>query len=172
MVIDCFIALGDNELTEQERITSALIIFYDIVHNIEDLDKLPDIDEAVNQMYLFFNCGKEDVDDTHHPKLIDWEKDELLICSAINHTARTEIRALPYLHWWSFMGYYMAINESFLSTIVGIRSKIVKGKKLEKHEREFKRENPNYFNWDARSVEEKEADTFIRDLWNKNSNKS
>lgn len=170
MVIDCFIALEDEDLTEQERVTSALIIFYEDINSIEDLDKLPDTKIAVEQMYRFFNCGKDEEDTgVHHPKLMDWEKDELLIISAINNTARQEVRALEYLHWWTFMGYYMAINESFLSTIVGIRSKIIKGKKLEKHEREFKRENPQYFNWDHRSAEDKEADALIRNLWNNGS---
>ena len=61
----------------------------------------------------------------------------------------------------------MAIGESTLSTVVSIRNKICKHKKLEKWEREFRRENPDYFNWKSQSVEEREADRIIRELWNK-----
>lgn len=65
------------------------------------------------------------------------------------------------------MGYYLAIGECPLSTIVNIRDKIVRGKKLEKWEQDFKLNNPEYFNWNFKSVEEEELDNYIRELWNK-----
>ena len=64
------------------------------------------------------------------------------------------------------MSYYTAIGECPLSNIVGIRSKLVKGKPLEKHEREFKRDNPQYFIWDKDSIEQKEAEDWVRQVWN------
>ena len=64
------------------------------------------------------------------------------------------------------MGYYLAIGECPLSTVVSIRDKLVRGKKLEKWEREFQLNNPDYFKWDFKSVEEKEAESLIRELWN------
>ena len=89
-----------------------------------------------------------------------------MICSAINNVANKEIRFEPYIHWWTFMGYYMAIGECPLSTIVGIRSKIMHGKKLEKYEKEMMTNNPEYFSDDYRSLEDIEADMEIRKLWN------
>ena len=67
------------------------------------------------------------------------------------------------------MGYYLAIGESPLATIVGIRSKVMEGKKLEKYEQKFKTDNPQYFIWDSKSIEDKEAEEAIMSLWNSNS---
>lgn len=168
MVLDCFKALEDDTLSEQERLMASVIIFYADINCVEDIKKLPSYDTAITEMFNFFNCGQ-----TESPgmkvnyKLIDWEQDSQLVCSAINKVANKEIRAEPYIHWWTFMGYYLAIGESSLATVLGIRSKIKKGKKLEKYEQEFRKNNPQYFNWDSRTIEEKEADAYIRELWNK-----
>ena len=118
-------------------------------------------------MYNFFNCNGLDVGNRVPYKLIDWEQDEQMIVSAVNRVATTEIRALPYLHWFTFMGYYQAVGKSTLSTVVEIRSKLKKGKKLEKYEKEFKNENPQYFIWNDKSVEDKEAEEYIMSIWNK-----
>ena len=167
MVLDCFNALQDADLTKQERLFVSLIIFYKDIDSIEDFVKFPNIETAVSEMYNFFNCGQvQGIGKNTNYKIIDWEQDSQLICSAINKVANKEVRAESYIHWWTFMGYYSAIGESLFSTIVRIRDKIIKGKKLEKYEREFKRSNPEYFTWNARSVEDKEADALIRELWN------
>ena len=171
MILDCFVCLQDIELSEQERIMVALCIFYEDVQGIETLQQVFDTEEklatAVEEMYNFFNCGQATVGATRNHKLIDWEKDSQVIVSAINNVAKKEVRAESYIHWWTFMGYYLAIGECPLSTIVSIRDKIVRGKKLEKWEQEFKVNNPEYFNWNFKSVEEEEFDKYIRELWNK-----
>ena len=51
MVLDCFLALEDNELTKEERICAALIIFYDGMETTDDLEKF-DIQEAYNLMEM------------------------------------------------------------------------------------------------------------------------
>lgn len=167
MVLNCFSTLNDIELTKEERVYCALIIFYEQFESLEDLMTYPYLNEAVKKMYWFFNCGDESgVGANKHRKLIDWQGDQQLIASAINKVANTEVRALPYMHWWTFMGYYLAIGESPLATIVGIRSKIVEGKKLEKHEQKFKNDNPQYFTWDSKSIEQKEIEEELDSLWN------
>lgn len=168
MVLDCFAAIQDEELTKTEQAVSALMIFYDGIDTLEDLDKLGDLEEAVRQMALFFNCGKEEDQGAKcNYKLIDWDQDEMLVVSAINKVAGKEIRLESYVHWWTFMAYFMAVGESSLSTVVNIRNKIVKGKKLEDYEKEFRRNNPHYFSWDMRSAETKELEKEIMGLWNK-----
>jgi hypothetical protein len=53
-----------------------------------------------------------------------------------------ECRSVEYLHWWTFMGAYMEIGgDCAFSQIVSLRSKLAKGKKLEKYEREWLRQN-------------------------------
>ena len=168
-ILDCFSALGDADLDMQERLIASLLIFYDDLSDIDDLILFGEnLEDAVKEMYIFFNCGNrtESVGTKTNYKLIDWEQDEQLICSAVNKVAGKEIRFEPYIHWWTFMGYYTAVGESPISTIISIRDKIIRGKKLEKHEREFRRDNPQYFVWNAKSVEKAEADKLVRNLWN------
>lgn len=168
MVLDCFKALNDQELSLEERIYASLIIFYEDMEDIEDLERFEDLEEAVRQMYIFFNCGVDlSEDERRNPRLIDWEKDEQIICSAVNNVAGSEVRALPYLHWWTFMGYYLAIGESPLATIVSIRSKIANHEKLEKYERKFQHDNPQYFKMDFRTEEDKRYDEMVKQIWNK-----
>lgn len=167
MVLDCFMALQDTELTLTERIFASLVIFYADINSLDDIDNITDLNEAVNKMYEFFNCGQpQGVGRSLPYKLIDWKQDEQLVCSAINKVANTEIRFEKYLHWWTFMGYYTAIGESSLSTVLTIRNKIVKGKKLEKFEKEFKFNNPEYFAWNSKLSDDLEDDKLIKEMWN------
>ena len=172
MVIDCFDALQDIELDTEYRIYAALFIFYEDFETIEEIVNVHDIKQLIEKMFWFFNCGEPEVK-TNKPdyKLIDWEKDSHLISSAINGVIQKEIRLEPYVHWWTFMGYYNAIGECPLSTIVSIRKKIAEQKNLEKHEREFKRDNPQYFTMDYRSTSQKELDNSIYELWNSGDKK-
>lgn len=167
MVLDCFAVLQDADLTTKERLFACLIIFYQDLNSIEDVLSQDNLNELLAEMYTFFNCGAEDsLGSRANYKLIDWEQDSQLICSAINKVANTEIRSVPYVHWWTFMGYYTAIGQSPLITVIEIRDKILKGKKLEKYELEFRRNNPKYFTWNSKTVDENEADKLLRELWN------
>ena len=83
----------------------------------------------------------EQDDGTPRPKQIDWDQDWNMIVSEVNKVANTEVRATDYLHWWTFIGYFNAIGEGQLSFVVSIRDKLRKGKKLEKYEKEFYRQN-------------------------------
>lgn len=169
VVLDCFSALNDTELSEQERMIACLIIFYEDLNSVEDIEKLSDIEQAIKEMYRFFNCGEEDsIGAKFNYRLIDWDKDSQMISAAINKVANTEIRLAPYIHWWTFMGYYTAVGDSLLSQVVSIRHKIVTNKKLEKYEQDFKRDNPQYFVWNHKSLEEQEADDWVRQMWNSN----
>ncbi len=168
MVLDCFSALEDKEMDKKERIATALIIFYDGMETPYDLEQF-DIQQAYEEMVKFFNCGQlESIGVQTNYKSIDWELDQQIICSAVNKVAGKEIRELPYLHWWTFMGYYLAVGNSTLATVVSIRGKIAKGKKLEKWEKEFKRDNAKYFSFNVKqtALAEAEAEELFRQLWN------
>ena len=167
VVLDCFSALSDLEMDdESERVLTALYIFYD-VDAIEDILACDDVAKLVSEMYNFFNGGRPDSEEERHlPKVIDWDTDSAMIFSAVNAVAGKEVRVEDYIHWWTFMGYYMAIGESTLSTVVSIRDKIVRGKNLEKWERKFKNDNPQYFIWNSKSVEELEAEQLVLNMWN------
>lgn len=157
----------DPELTKEERTVSALIVFYEDINELEDIFEVfgENTKDAMDAMLKFISYDyDDDLASSAKVKLIDWVQDENLIIAGINSVARTEVRALEYLHWWTFLSYYMSIGESALSTVVSIRNKIAKGKKLEKYEKEFRRENPAYFRWKNQEIEER---NFIESIWNK-----
>lgn len=169
MVLDCFKVLNDLELSEDERIIALILIFYEDFNSVEEVYFCNEdiLSKLVNEAFFFFNCGQKHASAETQHKTIDWEEDAQLISSAVNKVAGREIRAESYLHWWTFMGYFNAVGESALATVVGIRSKIAKGKKLEKYESDFKKDNPQYFNWDMRTLKQREEDELLNQLWNK-----
>lgn len=169
MVLDCFAALQDEEMSEDFRVLTSLLIFYNEFSDIEDIGEYSDYaEDLIKEMFRFFDCGQEGSPGANRDvSLIDWEKDSTMICSAVNNVAKQEIRSVEYVHWWTFLGYYMSIGESVMSTVVGIRDKLVHHKKLEKWEQEFKRNNPNYFVWRKSTVQDREAENLVRELWNK-----
>ena len=76
------------------------------------------------------------------PTSVNWQKDEQLIFPAINKGAGCEIRLLPYLHWWTFLGYFQNIDaDGVWGYVLSLRQKKAKHKKLEKHEKEFWNQN-------------------------------
>lgn len=171
LVLDCLSALQDIELSNDDRVLTALIIFYDNLNDENDIYNTFKTQEsllsAIKEMYKFFNCGNEDsVGMNTGFKVIDWEDDSQLIVSGINKVSNKEIRSEPYIHWWTFMGYFISIGDSPLSTVVGIRYKILKGKKLEKWEREYRQNNPNYFRWNSKTTEQQEAEKYVMEMWN------
>lgn len=166
IVLDTFSVLDDVELDKTERILTALCLFYEDFEDADTALRFPYIDEAVEGMFKFFSEGSDDDSNKSSRKLIDWEKDEPIVCAAVNSVSNKEIRSEPYLHWWTFMSYYMSVGESVLSTVVSIRDKIVRGKKLEKWEREYKRDNPQYFRWNSKTAEEMEIENWLMSNWN------
>ena len=77
---------------------------------------------------------------------MDWEQDEQIIFSAVNKVAGYETRAIEYLHWWTFLGFFNEIGEGLFSTVVSIRKKRNRGKKLDKTEDEFYKRNRDMIN--------------------------
>ena len=123
-------------------------------------DEIPaeHIQEALDKVAEFIDMGISD--ESKKPKTMDWEQDATIIIPAVNKVLNTEIRAVQYMHWWTFLGAYMEIGESMFSNVLHIRQKIAKNKKLEKWEQEFYKENKSlidFKNTDQRSDEEKEA---------------
>lgn len=168
VILDIFSVLEDAELNQNERIISALIIFYEDFNTVEDVLRFEHLESALTQMYEFFNGDRAQAEKVREQrKLIDWEGDSALICAAVNSVAGKEIRSESYIHWWTFLSYYMSVGESILSTVVSIRDKTLNGKKLEKWEHEYMRENPQYFRWNYKTVDEIEAEKWLQSVWNK-----
>ncbi len=88
---------------------------------------------------------------------MNWEQDAGLIIPAVNKVIGKEVRAIPYMHWWTFAGAYMEIGESLFSQVLSIRQKKQKHQKLEKWEQEFNQKNRSMIDLKKRySKEEKQ----------------
>lgn len=136
-VLDICAALSDIDLSDQEKAFVALDIFY------PELSEMPqeDYQEAIQKCFWFINCGSDEQSSHKSPKLMDWEQDFKHIVSPINRVMGKEIRALEYLHWWTFISAYYEIGDCLFAQIVRIREKKIKGKKLDKSEKEFYAKN-------------------------------
>lgn len=131
-VLDILCAFSDPELENGEKVYTCLFILY------EDFETIPENDyEAAFKAALAFidNGAKEE--EKKSPRVMDWEQDAPLLFPAINKVAGYEVRSAEYIHWWTFIGYYMEISDGVFSNIVSLRMKKAKGKKLEKWEQEF-----------------------------------
>lgn len=129
--------LGDPGYEEDEKSMIFLIIFFPTYKEIPR-DKYQ---EAMNKAVEFIDMGMKGDGDKKRPATMHWGKDATIIIPAVNRVLGTEVRSLEYMHWWTFLGAYLEIGESLFSSVLGIRQKKAKGKKLEKYEQEFYREN-------------------------------
>ena len=152
-ILDILKAYSDPELEADEKVEVMLRILY------LDSEKIPvaHIKEAIAKACEFIDCGQKN-ESKKSPRLIDWEQDAPIIIPAINNVAKCEIRGLPELHWWTFFGYYMSIGESLLSTVIRIRKKKATGKKLDKWEEEFYRDNRETVELKAKETAEERAE--------------
>lgn len=145
-VIDIMAALSDPDLTDQERAQAVLSIFY----FSPDWTQIPPeyMREAIEKILWFINCG-EQKSGKKKPPLMSWEQDFPYIAAPVNKIIGTDIRGIQYdpktnkggLHFWTFISAYYEIGDCLFAQIVNIRSKKAKGKKLDKSEQQFYREN-------------------------------
>lgn len=138
VVLDVIAALNDQELEMEYRVQCALIIFY------EDVASICNIDAAIQEMFRIINYGELEQIEQEAPQMMDWEKDFKTIAPPVSRVLGYDIRNPDkYTHWWSFLGGYMEIGECLFATVVSIRHKLRNGKKLEKWEQDFLKENRN-----------------------------
>ena len=154
-VLDVLTVLSDAGLTDAERGAIAMEVFY------EDYPAPGDYEAACEYLMWFVNGGDAG---TKRPKrkLADWNQDFPLIVAPVNRVLGYEARACEYLHWFTFLSAYYEVGDCMFAQVVAIRKKRAKGKKLEKHEREFYRENRDLVDF---RVEETDAEKAILDEW-------
>lgn len=131
-ILEIFTYLEDPDLPEAVRWRIALALFY------EQPVPLKLQQEAIAYLCSFITAGRQD---PPGPRLISWQQDADAIISGVNRAAGQELRCLPFVHWWSFLGWFHAMGDGQLSTLVYLRSKLNRGKALSGWEKEFYREN-------------------------------
>lgn len=136
-ILNIISAYNDPDLPIEAKHFVMLQILYEDFESMKE----DDFEEALRKGLEFIDCGQKESKEHPQPSIMDWEQDSRLIVSAINKVSGCEIRALPYLHWWTFLSYYMEIGEGLYSSVLNIRYKRLHGKKLDKSEQEFERDN-------------------------------
>lgn len=161
VILDILAAMNDPEIfvpgmTEEEKKMEQSMTMLQILYI--DFDSMPpkDWQEAMKKAVDFIDCGIKG-DDKPKPRSMDWEQDAPIIAPEISKIAGRDIR-IGETHWWEFFGYYLGIGEGAFNTIVSIREKKRKGKKLEKWEKEFYRNNKSLVDLRAKKVERSEEE--------------
>ena len=96
---------------------------------------------------------------------MDWEQDAPIIIPAINRVQGMEIRSVPYMHWWTFLGAYMEIGECLYSQIIHVRQKKISHKKLDKWEKDFYNANKDIIDLKKKISEEQRAEKAAIEKW-------
>lgn len=149
VVMDIFAMFNDPDFDKEMKTVGMVKILYPNWRNIPP----EHLAEAIEKACEFLDCGQKP-DDQIRPRLMDWEDDAMLIIPAINQVADLEVRNNPDIHWWTFFGWYMSVENSLFSTVLHIRKKQKMGKPLEKWEKEFFRENEKITQMKKRHTEE------------------
>lgn len=143
VILEIIEMLNDPDFEGWEKTEALLNMFYLTPENIRDKTK------AVEACYAFMDQN-EKPHKRKSARLIDWEQDFDYIIAPINRVLGYECRAVDYdlhrntggVHWWTFMSAYMEMGaDCLMAQIVTMRDKLARHKKLEKHEREWIRNN-------------------------------
>lgn len=134
--------LNDAELPDYLKARGMIELFYC------DPSSIRNVKAAVEACYDFIDMSE--APGPKSPRVMDWEQDFRYIVAPVNRVLGLECREVPYdfdnntggVHWYTFMGAFQEIGADCLfSQIVNIRDKLARGKKLEKHEREWMNRN-------------------------------
>lgn len=144
-------AFEDPDLTDAEKAYVCMNNLYD------DFEAMPAklYSEAYEAALGFIDhgCGDE-----HGLRTMDWTQDAPLIFPAVNRAAGFEVRSAEHVHWWTFVGYFMEIHDSVYATVLNLRQKKARGKKLEKHEQDFWNNNAGICKLKKRLTEAEQAE--------------
>lgn len=160
-VLNLFSMFDDKELSDLEKAYICCRNLYKC-----DLD-VNYFDEAVDKIYWFIDGGDIPKDEPAPVRILDWEKDERTLMPAISKTVGVpDVRSLPYLHWWTFLGAFGEMGEGLFSTILSFRRKLADGEKLDEWERKWIQKNSDLVVVHTKEEEEAIAETeaFLKEL--------
>lgn len=160
-VLDILIAMNDTDIyagmNEQEKNAEQSMTMLQILYLDFEIIPPQHWKEAAEQAIEFIDCGFSS-DNKPKPRLMDWNQDAPILIPAVNKVAGKDIRAEKYMHWWTFLGLFMEIGESTFATVVGLRDKKKRGKKLEKWEQEFYKNNKSLVDLKVKQIERSEEE--------------
>ena len=145
-------AFEDPDLADEEKAMLCLYNFY------VDFEEIPRelLQDAFDAALAFIDHGSSG--DNGGPRTMDWTQDAPLIFPAVNRAAGFEVRSVEYMHWWTFVGYFLEIKDTVYAIVLGLRQKKARGKKLEKSEQDFWSHNKSICVLKRRETEEELAE--------------
>lgn len=141
-VLDALAALKAPELQAPERTAAFFRILFPDWRTLTGSRKTAKAALVAALEFIDLGRPQQGTSLPRRPVLVDWEKDAALIAPGIDKVLGYSCRRCAYLHWWEFVGAYMGIGQGLFAQVVAIRDKQARGKALDKHERQFLRENP------------------------------
>ncbi len=157
-VLDICAALSDPELDGQDKSFVALDIFYPA------LESMPPehYEEALRNCMWFINGGADEKP-VRSPRLVDWEQDFPYIVAPINRVTGMEIRAVEYMHWWTFLAAYQEIGDCTFAQVVRVRDRLARSQNLDMQDREWYRRNRQLVDFKRKytEAEEKTLDRWL-----------
>lgn len=127
--------VGDNELTEKQKLQQTLELYYD--------DIPANHEEAIEQVLFFYGCGKQQKKTSGSTKrkgftsaIYSFEHDDGLIFSAFYDQYGIDLNDIEYLHWWKFRAMFDALkHDNEIVKIMSYRATDLSTIK-DKHERQ------------------------------------
>lgn len=158
-ILTILAALGDPDLTPEEKSIATLWILY------PDAEELPgrDVQEALEKASWFIDGGSAP-NMKNGPRLMDWEQDFQWIVAPVNRVLGRDVREDAPLHWWSFLSAYYEIGDCTFAQIVRIRDMQARGKPMDKADKEWARRNADLIHLKNRYSE---ADDELLAAWTK-----
>lgn len=157
--------MQDNEFSNEEKIAQTLELYY------PDIDKITDIEKAIENVLWFYKCGEEEKtsqkkqERNKQKQIYSYEFDDKYIYSAFREQYNINLNNIKYLHWWEFKALFNSLNEDVLfSKIMGYRAMDLSKIKDKNMKKQYKSLKELYALPDMRSEEEKEED-FADALW-------
>ncbi len=163
VVLDVYNALNDESLSKEEKLLASLLIFYQDL-TIENIEDCADILPLQEEMLKILSGGNNEENTQDKAPIMDWEHDFQYIAPAVSRVIGYDVRTPnKFCHWMTFVGAYMEIGECLFATIVSIRNKRTKSKKLEKWEQEFYQEHRKMVDLPRKITAEEEE--FLNSDW-------
>lgn len=115
------IMMLDDELTEEEKITTALNLYYPVIPN--------NINKAIDEIIKFYSCGFDETSanstslNKTYNDVYNFEFDSDYIYSAFMDQYNIDLNLTNYLHWWKFKAMFKSLKEdNLISKIISYRS--------------------------------------------------
>ena len=151
-ILNILLAFDDPDLSNSEK---ALVCLYILYVDFEDIPQ-DAYKQAFDAALEFIDNGMEGKPNS--PRTMDWEQDAPILFPAVNNAAGYETRSAKYIHWWTFLGYFMEIKDGTFSTVLSLRLKRAKNKKMEQWEKDFWKENVRICQLHTKLTEEEKAE--------------